>query len=93
MSIFQSIGSVFNLKNPVIKTIVTNAAGAAASGLLSVIDAGPTGGALQAAANDPAIAIAYILVQQLAHNLISNALPPGTIPTAPAAPSSTAPAA
>lgn len=73
MSIFQTLGSIFNLKNPVIKTIVTNAAGTAAAGLLSVIDAGPTGGALTAAANNPTIAIAYILVQQLAHNLISNA--------------------
>lgn len=68
--------------NPFLKTLVTLLAGTAAATADSIISGTPTGGMAQYLAANPSIAIAFVAVQQLAHNLLSHYAPPGVNTTA-----------
>jgi hypothetical protein len=66
--------------NPFLKTFVSQLAGMVGGGVLYAFDH-PTGGFANTLVNSPTIAVAYVALSQLAHNLISKYAP--TTPTPP----------
>lgn len=71
------------LANPAIKTLVSNGVGIISLFLVSAISGQPTGGFLAYLNAHPDAAVAYIAVQQLAHNFLSKYAPPTNVMSTP----------
>lgn len=65
------------ISNPFLKTILTVAAGAAATAVDQAIQ-NPTGGMAQAMASNPSYAMAFAAAALFVHNLISHIAPSGS---------------
>ena len=61
--------------NPFLKTLISQFAGLFGGAILTAVDH-PTGGFANTLATNPEVAIAYVSLASLAHNLISKYLPP-----------------
>lgn len=66
MNFFKSL-----ISNPLLKTVLTVAAGAAATAVDQAIQ-NPSGGMAQAMASNPSYAMAFAAAALFVHNLISN---------------------
>ncbi|HZO92360.1 MAG TPA: hypothetical protein VFB22_01205 [Candidatus Baltobacteraceae bacterium] len=71
--------------DPFLKTLLTQVGGLVAGAVVTAFDH-PTGGLAQTLSTNPTIAIAYVGVSQLLHNLLSKYAPPATPASSDAAP-------